>query len=395
MNDSEVREILDRAGIAAEGALKVRQLDKFENTVVDIALRLVDEDDDLDPAMAGMDILDAVNDKMMTESWSRRAGTWYDPYQRALELLQENMDEDAFQDMRARMAAQADQYLKGRDSSMQHAELEPEEEPPQAATALGQAAQQLDQIRRKAIRDNYQLDRESINALAKLIKDLQQHDQMAAQSGGKLGMRLKRLFSSLGLAEGQKQNRFINQRVLNEMCDACAAGMECEGGGGMVEPGMPEGPAAIIAGAVNDVRGALRELRMLLDAGMTDDIDDRLDSIMHHIEDIGEQVAGYEGMEVDEDIAELRRRAGIVEEEEQHDLYTMLNTQRHILGSVIPEIRGIAIHFVNDANAKQRLSEIADQLASLQWKIHGERERGFGQMWTDVERRDPLWKGRV
>jgi hypothetical protein len=106
--------------------------------------------------------------------------------------------------------------------------------------------------------------------------------------------------------------------------------------------------------------------------------------------------------------AEIRARAGLTEECEcqlmdaegeeadaEHDLYTMLNTQRHILGAIIPELRAIGMHYVQDANSKQRLGEIADQLASLQWKIHGERERGSSQMWKDVERKPTMWHGKV
>jgi len=102
---------------------------------------------------------------------------------------------------------------------------------------------------------------------------------------------------------------------------------------------------------------------------------------------------------------EIRKRAGLTEAcdceimddegEESRDLQSLLATQRHVLGAVIPEIRSIAIHYVQDKASKQRLREIADQLGSLQWKLHGERERGFGQMWTDVEKQKSAWHGKV
>ena len=73
MQDTDIRDILERSGIKADGELTVKPLDKFESTVVDIALRLIDDDDDMDPAHAGMDILDAVNAKMMNDEASPRA----------------------------------------------------------------------------------------------------------------------------------------------------------------------------------------------------------------------------------------------------------------------------------------------------------------------------------
>lgn len=138
-----------------------------------------------------MDILDAVNAKIMTESWERRAGIWYDPYKRALEILREYMDEDAFQDMQARMAAQADEYLKNRDSSLRMATHQPgvaDPEPEQEDLApLAQAAKDLDEIRRLAIRDNYTIGHEAIDKLAEIISVLQQADQSSqAGMGNKL-----------------------------------------------------------------------------------------------------------------------------------------------------------------------------------------------------------------
>jgi len=82
----------------------------------------------------------------------------------------------------------------------------------------------------------------------------------------------------------------------------------------------------------------------------------------------------------------------IRESDEEYDLRTMLKTQKHVLGTVIPKLRNIAMYA---PEFKKDLIGIADQLASLQWKIHGEKERDFGQSWSDVERRDPLWKDKA
>ncbi len=82
----------------------------------------------------------------------------------------------------------------------------------------------------------------------------------------------------------------------------------------------------------------------------------------------------------------------IRESDEEYDLRTMLETQKHVLGNVIPRLRSIAVY---TPDVKKELLDIANQLASLQWKIHGEKERNFGQAWSDVERRDPLWKDKV
>jgi hypothetical protein len=172
------------------------KLDKFENNITGIALKLLDEK--IDPQDAAMDILDAVNERSVNESLLHRAGMWdYDPYIRALEILESELPEDAFSDMRDKMSAKADEYLKGRDSSLSMADHEqgaaPIEEP-EANTMLGKLANQLDTIRKSAIRDNYQISRESLQALGKIVVDLKQHDKMASKQSG-IGMRLKNLFS--------------------------------------------------------------------------------------------------------------------------------------------------------------------------------------------------------
>jgi len=207
------------------------------------------------------------------------------------------------------MAAQADTYLKQRDSSLAGATTDAgaseQPEPKERVSLFGTVADQLEELARLAIRDNYQIGREGIAKLREIIATLQAQDEKVVQQQQGMFRR-----------KGKGRNK-----------------------------------------------GNRRKWGIFSSVGEADEVDD------------------------------IRRLAGITEEEEL-DFTTMMNTQRHILGSVIPEIRGIAMHYVTDANSKQRLKEIADQLASLQWKIHGQKERGVGQMWTDVEKREPLWKSR-
>lgn len=296
---AEMKDILHRSGIQAES----RNLDKFETLVTDIALRLVDEEDEMDPATAGMDILDAVNDRMMTESTRRAAGIWYDPMKRALEILESNLPEDVFADMKARMASQADDYLKQRDSKLQKATTQrgvgdPETDEEEEVTSLGAMARELENIRQTAMGNSYQLDQKSTQRLAQIINALQDMEKTAGQG---IGMRFKRW-----------------------------TGMEAE----------------------------IRQR-----AGLTEECEC--------------QLMDAEGQEADD------------------SLYTLLNTQRHVLGEIIPQIRSIAAHSASDQDSKKTLIQIADQLASLQWKLHGQREREFGQMWTDVDKRNPAWHGKV
>ena len=302
MQDTDIRDILERSGIKADGELTVKPLDKFESTVVDIALRLIDDDDDMDPAHAGMDILDAVNAKMMNESWERRAGTYYDPMKRALALLDERLEDDVCEAVKGELAKVIERSyarIQGRSTGTSNLvkTMEPDTDslhrvttavPPEDPTAdYERIADELEAAARSAGQSH---------AMAPVIHKLR------SMAGTK-----PKMFSGESLEEDELE--IMRLAGMNEMCDACA----------------------------NENEGA----------------------------------------------------------PEREDLAMMLHTQRHVLGSIIPEIRGIAKHFVTDPNAKQRMLEIADQLGDLQWRIHGEKERGFGQLWTDVERQDPLWKGKV
>jgi len=266
MEESDIQDILHRSGIQVEADESRRKLDKFENLITDIALRLIDEDDDMDAASAGMDILDAINANIMTESLRRNAGMWYDPLKRALEILEDELPEDAFSDMKAQMAAQADEYLKKRDSSMSMADTQPgasDPGPEEEKTSLGAIAAELDNIRRTAVRDEYHVGRESLLKLSQIIQTL---NGMETTAGQGIGMRFKKWF--------------------------------------------------------------------------------------------GEE-------------AELRKRAGL-ETECQCELmedYGMNSSSGDTLAQVIPELRGIAMHYVEDKASKQRLQEIAKQLSALKTQL--------------------------
>lgn len=361
MEESDIQEILHRSGIKAEGKMTVKPLDKFESKITDIALRLV-KDEEYDPQSAGMDILDAVNDKMMTESWSRRAGnpTLYDPMARALEILQETLDEDAFQDMQARMAAQADAYLKGRDSSLAGATTSAgaseQPEPKERVSLFGTVADQLEEIRRLAIRDNYQLGREGISKLGDIIKTLQDQEQKVIDQGqGKFKRKGKGrnkgarrrwgIFSSIG-----ESNRAAKVHALIEMCGECAVemGMDDTDANGLpddIDQGMQE--FRHIMGDFHDMEDYLRENGMA-------DVAEQIEKYLVQLWDWYDKARTKVAQDYSEDIQEIRRLAGITEDDGSH-----------VLRTVVPELRGIAQNFVQDPNAKQRILEIAKELSSL------------------------------
>ena len=400
MNDADVLDILTRAGIApkreihkVEGTrivergkgqrpiveLKVRQLDKFESTIADIGIRLV-KDEDYDPQTAGMDVLDAINDKMMTESWERRAGMdTYDAYTRALEILENDLPEDVFADMKARMASQADEYLKSRDSSLSMADTEkgaaPQEQP-QANTMLGQVAQELDQIRRKAIRDNYTLGREDLARLAEIIKSLSQQD---AQAKGGVGMRLRNLLS-------RRRNESIQrgrQRAIVEMCTEYMDDTDRNGLPDDVDAGMQEFRS--IMSDFHELEDALRDRG---DSGIAEQIEQYL----HRLWDWYDMARTKVAQDYSEDIQEIRRLSGLTEED--MDFHTLMATHRHMMGNILPQLREIAKWGTKNREMRDKLMQIADRLAEWQMKLHGQGERQSGQMWTDVESGVPAWRGR-
>ena len=319
MNDAEIREILQRSGIEPVGEMTVKPLDKFESKVVDIALRLV-KDEEYDPPTAGMDILDAINDKMMTESWERRAGTWYDPYQRALELLQETLDEDAFQDMRDRMAAQADAYLKQRDSSLAGATTSAgaseQPVPKERASLFGTVADQLEELARLAIRDNYQIGREGIAKLREIIQSLQaQEEKVVQQQQGRFKRKGKGrnkgarrrwgIFSSIG--EGHQAAKV---HALIEMCCGCAAemgmGMDDTNDNGLpddLDHGMQE--FRNIMGDFHDLEDYLRENGMA-------DVAEQIEKYLVKLWDWYDMARTKVAQDYSEDIQELRRFGGSV-----------------------------------------------------------------------------------
>jgi len=281
MEESDIQELLHRSGIQVEADESRRKLDKFENLITDIALRLIDEDDEMDAASAGMDILDAINANIMTESLRRNAGTWYDPMKRALEILEGELPEDILGKVRDKLDAYTNEYIRNKSED----DEEDEDECDSEETSVTEMAEELTEL-------ILRVDEQGLKRYGAVLELMEQIKPIRMR------------FTQWSDEEAEMRKR----AGLTEGCQ-CEL-MDDEGGG-------------------------------------------------------------------------------------SGNLQSLLATQRHVLGAVIPEIRGIAVHYVQDKASKQRLGEIADQLGSLQWKLHGERERGSGQMWTDVERQKSAWQGKV
>jgi len=246
MEESELRDILHRSGVQTEAKQIHRSLDKFESLITDIALRLIDDEGEMDPATAGMDILDAINANLMTESIRRSAGTWYDPKKRALEILEDGLPEDMFADIASRLDG-GDEYLRDRGEC----DEEDEDEGEWKETSIGDIVDELASA--------LAIDGDGLIRLHNVIQQLQQVEESAGHS---ISFRLR---------------------------------------------------------------------------------------------------------EWSEDEADMRKRAGLMET----CACQMMDDQGSpnyggVLQQVIPELRGIAINYVTDPNAKQRLQEIAKELSSLQ-----------------------------
>jgi hypothetical protein len=277
-----------------------RKLTKFEDDITGIALRLVKEK--IDPQNAGMDILDLINDELEIETIRERAGyEKADLWMQAFMVLKRMLPNATFEtlyevspdELKAQMAAKADQYLKGRGSELDTATTtrgvtsvdEPEGEP---KTDLGKFAQELSGIAERGLSDG-SIDHTIIQSLQRIAQELEKYEQTLAGGGG---MRFKRLFG---------------------------------------------------------------------------------------------------GESEDPEIQTLLRHAGVMEEEERN-LMTLLNTLKTVMGPIITDLRQLA-HWELRGNpeAQEKVKRITDQLASFQWKLHGEREREPSQMWTDVERQKPAY----
>jgi hypothetical protein len=277
-----------------------RKLSKFEDDITSIALRLVKEK--IDPQDAGMDILDLVNDELEVETIRERAGyESNDPWLKVFTVLKRMLPNATFEqlyeaspdELRAQMAAQADQYLKGRGSELDTATTtrgvtsvdEPEGEP---KTDLGRFAQELNGIAERALSDS-SMDHTIIQSLQRIAQELEKYEQNLA---GGVGMRFKRLFS---------------------------------------------------------------------------------------------------GESEDPEIQTMLRHAGVMEEEER-DMMTLLRTLKLVMGPIMTDLREIAHwHLRDKPDVQKKVTDIVDQLASFQWKLHGEREREPSQMWSNVERQKPAY----
>jgi hypothetical protein len=252
MEESDIQDILHRSGIQSEAKKNTRTLDSFESLITDIALRLIDEDGEMDAATAGMDILDAINDRVMTESVRRKAGTWYDPIARALEILEDELPEDMFAAVKDRMQTGADEYIMDREEGM-----EDEYECDTEDTSIGDMATDL-------MSAGFALDRDGLRRLSAVVQQLQQMEES-------VGRPIEMRFTKWSGAELEVRNR----AGLTEQC-------ACE---------------------LMDDHGA--------------------------------------------------------------NNFSMNDTLRQ----VIPELKGIAMHYVQDKASQQRLNEIADQLKALKQQV--------------------------
>jgi hypothetical protein len=252
MEESDIQDILHRSGIQSEAKKNTRTLDSFENLITDIALRLIDEDGEMDAATAGMDILDAINDRVMTESVRRKAGTWYDPIARALEILEDELPEDMFAAVKDRMQTGADEYIMDREDGM-----EDEYECDIEDTSIGDMATDL-------MSAGFALDRDGLKRLSAVVQQLQQMEES-------IGRPIEMRFTKWSGDELEMRNR----AGLTEQC-------ACE---------------------LMDDHGA--------------------------------------------------------------NNFSMNDTLRQ----VIPELKGIAMHYVQDKASQQRLNEIADQLKALKQQV--------------------------
>ena len=246
MEESDIQDILKRSGIRNEAEESRRKLDKFENLITDIALRLIDEEDDMDAASAGMDILDAINANIMTESLRRNAGTWYDPLKRALDILEDELPEDILGKVRDKLDAYSKDHLRDKSED----DEEDEDECDSKDTTIDEMVEAL------------------------LFTDLDR----------------------------------VGRKSMNNVID----------------------------------------LLQMLDG-----------------------TAGMRFTEWSDDEAEMRKRAGLTEECQcqMMDDHGMDSSSADTLAQVIPELRGIALHYVQDKASQQRLQEIAKQLTALKTQL--------------------------
>ncbi|MHA1806712.1 MAG: DUF5661 family protein [Candidatus Thorarchaeota archaeon] len=247
MEESDIQDILHRSGIQVEADESRRKLDKFENLITDIALRLIDEDDDMDAASAGMDILDAINANIMTESLRRNAGTWYDPLKRALDILEDELPEDILAKVRDKLDAYANDYIRNKSED----DEEDEEDCDCEETSVTEMAEEMTEL---------------------ILR--------------------------------------VDEQGLKQY------------------------------GAILELMEQITPMRMRF-------------------------------TEWSDDEAEMRKRAGLNEQCqcELMDDHGMDSLSNDTLAQVIPELRGIALHYVQDKASQQRLQEIAEQLTALKTQL--------------------------
>ncbi len=161
----------------------------------------------------------------------------------------------------------------------------------------------------------------------------------------------------------------------------------------------PEGePKTDLGKFAQELKGIAE--RALSDGSMDHTIIQSLQRIAQELEKYEQTLAGGVGMRFkrlfsgeseDPEIQTMLRHAGVMEEEER-DLMMILRTLKLVMGPIITDLREIAHwHLRGEPDVQKKIGGIIDQLASFQWKLHGEGERKTSQMWSDVERQKPAY----
>lgn len=168
---------------------------------------------------------------------------------------------------------------------------------------------------------------------------------------------------------------------------------------GVTSVDEPEGDPKTDLGKFAQELSGIAE-RALSDGSMDHTIIQSLQRISQELEKYEQNLAGGVGMRFkrlfsgeseDPELMTMLKHAGVMEEEEGN-LMTLLRTLGTVMGPIITDLRQLAHWELRDnPEAQKKVKRITDQLASFQWKLHGEREREPSQMWSDVERQKPAY----
>ncbi len=168
---------------------------------------------------------------------------------------------------------------------------------------------------------------------------------------------------------------------------------------GVTSVDEPEGDPKTDLGKFAQELSGIAE-RALSDGSMDHTIIQSLQRIAQELEKYEQNLAGGVGMRFkrlfsgeseDPELMTMLKHAGVMEEEER-DLMTILRTLKLVMGPIITDLRQLAHWELRDKpEVQKKVGDIVDQLASFQWKLHGERERDASQWWNDVERQKPAY----